>query len=232
MNSTPEFILFGKQHISVLLVIVGVGFTLWPGSRWVVQKGWTRPVAITLALLSITELFIKTIGYSAYGVPWNRLLPLQICDINAVLCAYMLIKRHYGAYEIAYFWALAASTAAMLTPDLQYGFPHPIFGFFFLGHAFSVFGVLYATFAYGFQPRLRSIGVAMAATVLYGCVMLLVNYLLGTNFLYLRAKPVMPSLLDFMGPWPWYIVGLVGLCVIACFLVYTPFLIMRRWHTK
>ena len=156
MNSEPGFILFGNSHVTTLIVITVVSFAVWPISQQVLRKGWVKPVAWALALLMVIELSVKTIGYSSYGVPWNRLLPLQICDVNAVLCALMLVMRSYNLYQVAYFWAMAGSVSAMLTPDLQYNFPHPIFAYFFLGHALSVLGVLYATFVFGFQPRLKS----------------------------------------------------------------------------
>jgi hypothetical integral membrane protein (TIGR02206 family) len=201
---------------------------VWPVSQQILRKGWVKPVAWGLAVIIVIELVVKTIGHSAYGMPWNRLLPLQICDVNAILCALMLIMRSYGVYQVAYFWAMAGSTAAMLTPDLQFDFPHPIFAFFFLGHGFSIMGVLYATFAFGFQPRIRSVGIALLATVLYASVMLAMNYLIGSNYLYLRAKPTASSVLDYMGPWPWYVVGLFLLSVAACFIVYAPFPITRK----
>ncbi len=228
MNPESGFILFGSSHVTTLLIITSVSFAVWPISRQVLSKGWVKPVAWVLALLMVVELAVKTIGYSTYGVPWNRLLPLQICDVNALLCALMLIMRSYGIYQVAYFWAMAGSTAAMLTPDLKYDFPHPIFAYFFLGHALSVFGVLYATFAFGFRPRFRSVWIALLATGLYGGIMLAMNYVLGTNFLYLRAKPTAPSVLDYMGPWPWYLIGLVLLCAVASLIVYAPFPIARK----
>jgi len=232
MNSASKFILFGSSHLITLLVITGISFALWPISRQILIRGWVKPVARTLAFLIVIELIVKTVGYSAYGVPWQRILPLQICDVNALLCALMLILRSYGLYQVAYFWAMAGSTAAMLTPDLHYDFPHPVFAFFFLGHALSVFGVLYATFAFGFQPRFRSVWIALLVTGLYGVVVIMINLFLGTNFLYLRAKPTAPSLLDYLGPWPWYVIGLVLLCAVACLIVYAPFPIARkiRWH--
>jgi hypothetical integral membrane protein (TIGR02206 family) len=231
MNSASGFVLFGSSHVTVLLVVTGVSFAVWPLSQQVLRKGWVKPVAWTLALLTLIELMVKTIGYSAYGVPWQRLLPLQICDVNAVLCAIMLIMRSFGIYQVAYFWAMAGSTAALLTPDLQYDFPHPIFAFFFVGHALSIFGVLYATFVFGFRPRLSSVGIALLVTGIYGCVIMAMNYILGTNFLYLRAKPTAPSVLDYMGPWPWYVMGLVLLCAVACLLVYAPFPIFKKIRT-
>jgi hypothetical integral membrane protein (TIGR02206 family) len=231
MSASPEFVLFGRSHVLSLVIIASISIWLLPISRRIVRAGWSTPVARMLALLIIIELTVKTMGHAAYGAPWNKLLPLQICDVNAVLCALMLVKRSYGMYQVAYFWAMAASIAAMLTPDLRYDFPHPIFVFFFAGHGLSVLGVLYATWVFGFQPRFRSLGIALVVTASYAGFMMVMNFLLGMNYLYLRAKPSAPSVLDYMGPWPWYLLGLVLLCVFACLLAYAPFPMARVIRT-
>jgi len=232
MDSASEFILFGKTHVITLAIITALSIAVKPVSQQILRKGREQPVAVVLGIIIVVELVVKTIGHHAYGMPWNRLLPLQICDVNALLCAYMLVKRSYAVYQVAYFWAMAGSVTAMLTPDLKYSFPHPIFEFFFLGHGLSVIGVLYATFAFGFQPRFRSVWIAMSVTVLYGIVIMGTNYLLGSNFLYLRAKPSAPSVLDYLGPWPWYVVGLVLLCIVASLLVYAPFPVVNKLRSK
>jgi hypothetical integral membrane protein (TIGR02206 family) len=232
LSTLSEFVTFGTSHVTTLLIITLACIALFPLSNKIAHTGWETTLARTLALIIVIELTVKTIGNAVYGFPWTKLLPLQICDVNALLCAWMLFKRSYGVYQVAYFWAMAASVAAMLTPDLRYDFPHPIFAFFFLGHGLSVVGVLYATWVFGFQPRLRSVGIAIAVTALYAGLMMPLNFLLGMNYLYLRAKPSAPSVLDYMGPWPWYLIGLVVLCVVACFLVYTPFPIARALQTK
>ena len=98
---------------------------------------------------------------------------------------------------------------------------------FFIGHGLVVWCALYAIVAYGFWPRLRSVGIAIVATVVYAACVIPVNLALDTNFLYLCAKPAMPSLMDYLGPWPWYVAGLFGLLIIVCFLCWAPFGIVR-----
>ena len=39
----------------------------------------------------------------------------------------------------------------------------------------------------------------------------LLNWQLGTNFGFLARKPVHPSILDYLGPWPYYILVCEGL---------------------
>ena len=116
----------------------------------------------------------------------------------------------------------------MLTPDLKAGFPDPIYLIFFLGHTITMISVLYAVWAYAFRPRLRSVAVTVVVTVLYMVMVMFVNALLDTNYMYLSAKPVGVSVIDYLGPWPWYVAGVVGLGVVVCLLCYVPFTFSRR----
>ena len=229
MIPESSFSFFGTPHILALLVVAGMCFAVWPFARYVALNHSARQVGVLLAgCLVIYELTKLVLYIGVFGMPWLYHLPLHLCDVNILLCAFMLARRSYRSYEVSYFWAMGGSVAAMLTPDLAYGFPHPVFFAFFLGHGLAVAGVLYATFGYGFRPRLQSIAIAMSVTVLYGALIMPLNFVLGTNYLYLRAKPVMPSVLDYLGPWPWYVVGLVGVCVVVCFVSYAPFALVNK----
>jgi len=50
-------------------------------------------------------------------------MPMQLCDwaMFAVIAA--LVTRRRGVYELAYFWGLAGTLQAILTPNLRDGFP-------------------------------------------------------------------------------------------------------------
>jgi len=55
-----------------------------------------------------------------------------------------------------------------------------------------------------------------------------VNAWLGTNFGFTARKPVNPSLLDHMGPWPWYLLGMQALAVVLFSLLALPVLGKRN----
>jgi hypothetical integral membrane protein (TIGR02206 family) len=50
-----------------------------------------------------------------------------------------------------------------------------------------------------------------------------VDYVTGGNYLFLRDLPPTRTLLDYLGPWPWYIVTLTVLAVTVFTLLYLPF---------
>ena len=56
-------------------------------------------------------------------------------------------------------------------------------------------------------PRPGAVRRAFAATLAVAAAAATANLLTGGNYMWLREKPEAASLLDFMGPWPWYIVS-------------------------
>ncbi len=112
---------------------------------------------------------------------------------------------------------------ALITPDLKHSFPHYInFRYFFI-HMGLVQSILYAVMVYKFRPTWTSFGRAFLWANIYFVFVLGINYLLGTNFMYLSKKPPVPTLLDLFGEWPWYILGGEFLCLMMFTLVMLPF---------
>jgi len=55
-----------------------------------------------------------------------------------------------------------------------------------------------------------------------------INLVLDTNYLFLRHKPVGITLFDAFGPWPWYIPGLEVVGTLLFAAVYLPWFIKDR----
>lgn len=221
----PPFLLFGTAHTAVLFLTLALGLAI---SRIPPNAHVTTAARIIGTLLLLTALLKPPLYILVYELPWQRNLPLDLCRINELLCAYMLLKRSYRMFEVVYFLSVAGSASALLTPDLAHGFPDFRFLIFCFSHSLAVLGALYAVFGFGFAPSLRSLGVIVVFLGLYTLLMIPINWLLDANYLFLREKPRGASPLDLLGPWPYYVVGLMGIAMLACLLSYLPFAIVRK----
>jgi len=132
------------------------------------------------------------------------------------------------SYELSYFWALAGTLLASITPDLEFDFPDVRFLFFFFYHAIIITSVLYLTFALRMRPVQGSIRRVIAWTLCYVAIAGTADWLLGTNYGFLRAKPHVATLFDSMPPWPWYIAECFVIGVAAMLVLYAPFRLAAR----
>jgi hypothetical integral membrane protein (TIGR02206 family) len=135
----------------------------------------------------------------------------------------MLLNNNYLLFEINYFWGLGGAIQALLTPDIGiFGFPHYRFFQFFTSHGLIILAVLYMIFIADYRPKHKSIWKVFLITNGYMILMAGFNWLTGGNYLFICHKPENGSLMDFMGPWPWYILTLEFVGIISFYLYYSP----------
>lgn len=127
------------------------------------------------------------------------------------------------AYELAYLWGLAGTFQAVLTPDLAYTFPNPFFIGFFVDHCGIIVSALFLTWGLGMRPQPGAVWRVWGWTQVYVICAGTVDLLGHANYGYLARKPEHGSLLDFLGPWPWYIAVLEGMTLVFFTMFYAPF---------
>ncbi|MFP2927773.1 TIGR02206 family membrane protein, partial [Pyxidicoccus sp. 3LG] len=157
------------------------------------------------------------------GTPWAYLAPLHLCDAAILLGVWALLTRHRLACELLYFWACAGTALALVTPDLSVGFPHPHFLSYFALHGAVVVAALLLVVGLGYGPRPGAVWRALLWTNVYAAAVGGVNVAFGTNFLYLCAKPLAPTPLDWFGPWPVYLLVAEGVALGLFTLLALPF---------
>lgn len=223
------FVLFGAAHwLALFSVAMLIGYFVWQRDTLAptARRRWRYGMA---ALLLINDL-ARQIWYLTNGL-WSVqiMLPLHLCSLMAYVTAYMLITMDYRAYEFMYFMGIAGGSQALLTPPLgQYGFPHFLFWQTYIWHGLIVVGAFYMTLVEGYRPTLRSLGKVIVGTNLLMIIVGLSNPLLGSNYMFLAYKPLEPSALDLLGPYPWYILSMEIAGLILCSLLYLPFAIRNR----
>ena len=134
--------------------------------------------------------------------------PCQLCDLAVFAMAWALVGRRRLVGELAVVWGLAGSLQAVLTPDLSAGVASYPWVQFFLGHVAVVLSAVYLLARGRVRLTRGSVWRAWLISNVYVVAAGLLNWRWGTNYGYLAHKPAHPSLLDFLGPWPWYIIGI------------------------
>lgn len=231
----PPFRLFSPEHLLPLAAIAAVCLLIALVTPRLAprQRAWVR---WSLAAFCLANWLAWDVWQRANGL-WSVQfsLPLQLCTFSVLFAALMLATRHYRLYEVLYFWGFAGATQALLTPDLTangYNFPHFVYWIFWTSHGTILSAVVFAAAAWGYRPTWNSIWRTFLATNLFMLFVGLVNWLTGGNYMFLARTPDFPSLIDFLGPWPWYIIWLELIGLVAFLLVYLPYAIGDRLRPR
>ncbi len=227
------FARFGPSHLAAIGLALVTPVLLTVATR-ALHNGSTIKIVAWLfaALILVSKISGLMLLYRDGELTIESLVPLHLCDWAAIMVMFTLVYPNQWTYELCYFWALGGTLQALLTPDIRYAFPHAQFVHFFIQHGAVVAVTLYMTLAMGMRPFPMSIVRVLGWSALYLAVAMAANFLLGTNFGYLRSKPEQPSLLDYMAPWPFYIGEIALLAIVSCMVYYTPFFIIDRLQSR
>ena len=220
---------FGVSHLSAMALMLAASVALIAASRAAGSPRFDKTLRWTLAFLLIADWALYLAMFYVKGwLALGNVLPLNLCDWATIAVVVTLVWPNQRSYELSYFWALAGTLLASITPDLEYDFPDWRFLFFFFYHAIIITSVLYLTFASRMRPVAGSIRRVIAWTLAYVAVAGMADWLLGTNYGFLRAKPGVATLFDSMPPWPWYIVESFAIGLAAMLILYVPFYLADR----
>ena len=215
-----KFILFSNEH----LITVGIGFIscillVFLGFFTEKKATFAKIVAIAVLGVKIAELLFR---HHYYGETVAELLPLHLCPIVIILSIFMMFFHSEFLFQPVYFWSIGAFFA-ILMPDIRDGMSNFASQSFFITHFFILFSTAYAFVHFRFRPTKVGFLCSFLLLVTLAFIMYFVNNKLGTNFLYVNHPPVTKSLMDFMGPWPYYIFSLAGIDIAISFFMYLPF---------
>jgi len=202
-----SFAAYGASHWVVLILLAaGVGVLACFGSRYrgtMAVRTVGRVFAVVLVAFHV-PILVHDLSPARFDIEHS--LPFQISDLTWMVAACALWFRWRWAYALTYYWGLTLVPQALLTPALNAPeFPGIDFVSFWGQHLLVVWATVYLTWWIGLRPTWGSFAFTAAVTVGWGLVMLGFNAVAGTNYLFVSRKPDNPSLLDFLGDWPWYL---------------------------
>ncbi len=194
-----------------------------PG-RWVVYAGRTISVVLTADAVTFVTVPLVDGRWSM-----QTSLPLALCDVGLIVAAVACWRPGRSlAFELTYFWGLAGTLQAVVTPDLSAGFPRLEFFEFVIGHLGIVIAALFLVVGLRLQPRPGSVLRVLAITATYTAFVGWFDWLTGSNYMFLVAVPQRASLLSVLGRWPWYILSATGVAIVLFLILDAPF--HGVWH--
>jgi hypothetical integral membrane protein (TIGR02206 family) len=215
---------FSNQHLVMLALIIGcVGLLVWAANRLPPRvRLWIGRGLGFLLLGYVLAIYFQKVF--THELSWESSLPLELCHCVLIACLAALFFPNQLASEIAYFWGFGGTLQAVLTPEITQGFPSWEFIQFFWSHGTILLAIVFLI-ALGFVPRSGSVWRMFFLVNLYAAVVGSLDAFFHWNYGYLCQKPINPSLLDYLGPWPWYIVSLELISILIFLLLDLPW----RW---
>ena len=80
----------------------------------------------------------------------------------------------------------------------------------------------------GHRVTLKDLWIAVIAGNIFVAFSLVINKILDANYMFTIHKPEASTLLDYLGPWPWYLLSVELLGIVLFFVVYLPMLVTRK----
>jgi hypothetical integral membrane protein (TIGR02206 family) len=220
--------LLSAEHLITLGVIAVTIAALVTAAR--LRPGhWTVVAGRVLALVIVANecgWWVWLAGQHTWSASYA--LPLQLCDVVAFVAAAALWFQRPLLVELTYFWGLAGTANGLISPDVPDHFPSYLFLQYFIAHGAIVAAALFLVIGMRFAPRPWAVPRVFALTLALLVLDAGANLLTGGNYMYLRHTPAVPSLLDLMGPWPWYIVASAGLAIAIFVALDLPFILGRN----
>lgn len=222
------FVLFGPVHIATLVALAGL-------TAWLVLAGRSseagrrtvlRRALAVLLLVNETAWHVWNLAWGTWGL--QEMLPLHVCSVMVWMAIVVLWTGYAPLYAPVYFLGVAGAVQALITPDAGiYGFPHFRYFQTMIAHGGLVAAGLWVVVAERYRPGVRDGVRVLVALNAYALVVYFLNGWIGSNYLYVNAKPDTASIMDAMPAWPWYVPILEMLALVFFVLLLLPF-VRRR----
>lgn len=222
----PSFVMFGAAHMAAIGVLCLLVFLLFISrGKW---SNHDRNMQLIERLFAVSLLIIE-LCYHIWMITTDRWnlgdsLPLELCSISLLITIYLLWTGNKHLYSFVFFAGIGGAIQAVVTPVLDVGFPHFRYFHFFYTHIGIIVTAFYFTWIKGYRPTFKGIIETMVVLNVLLPLVFVANSLFQGNYMFLRMKPSGGSLLDYLGPYPWYILALEG----VTFLIFVCLWLLFR----
>lgn len=228
---------FALSHWAALLVTVLSAVVLCRLMRSDVSEATKSAARWSLAVVLFASVLADPVlAWWRYGgqpdeaikLLVSNALPFYLCDVVALILAVALIQKNQRLAEIGYLWGIAGTVQGLITPTLYFSWDSPEYYAFFAQHGGVPVAAVTLVLGMGLAPEPGVFKRALLSSWAYIVIVFGINGILQTNYGFLNHKPEVPTLFDYMGPWPFYLITLQLVAFSLYGLLIWPFWAKNR----
>jgi hypothetical integral membrane protein (TIGR02206 family) len=211
----------GQHYLLILITAAGAAGFVWWGRR---HRGTRQEVVVrrsfavvSLAVILAWQTYLLTPEARDVRSSW----PLGLSDLADYTAVFALWTRGVRTSAFTYYVGLTFTMMAVLTPALTEPFPTPRWWAFWIRHIDVVWAAVYLIWGLGIRPTWRLYRTTVAAVLVWAVVTYTFNVVMDTNYGYLVSTPSTASLLDLLGPWPWYVLAAMSVILLLWAVLFT-----------
>lgn len=185
---------------------------------------WRSVASRVIAVVLLATFATWEIGFFVRG-DWSGgvSLPFSLCDMAALVTMGACWWRIPALVELAYFWGFAGTLQAVITPDLAVPFPQLGFFEYVVEHLGILLAAAFLVIGWQLVPRPGAVRRVFAITLAYTAFVGAMDALTGGDYMFLRSPPPYWSLLQVLGPWPWYVLSATAVALVLLIVLDAPF---------
>ena len=235
-GESVEFVNFTLPHFLPILAAAVLIFLIYRYRDTIREMKHEKVFRYVLAfsmIISEMSYYWRLIAVPSLGPNPIDHLPITVCGWVIVFGSYMVIGKSQTLFDLCYFWVLAGSIFALITPTvITYTGPTRFRYYqFWAEHLLGYIAIFYMIFVHKMRPTVKSfvkayIGLAVLAVIAY-----FANRLLGpgANYLFMAKPEDTPSILDVLPPhFALRLVIMAGAVTLLFGLCYLPWYLKDR----
>lgn len=200
---------YTPEHYIAIAVCAAIALTLVILAKYRFNEKQSKNAIAGLLgfglLLQISKPLL-TMGTGSFDARED--LPFHLCNAMICLMPFIMYYKWRKFWGIAFFWVIGGTLQALFTPSLTESFPHHEFFRYWTVHAFLPFAGIFALQIYDWRITRKDMFNSMIGLNIFALLVTPINMYLGSNYLFLMAKPKVHTIYDYLGPWPYYILSI------------------------
>ncbi len=225
---------YDAMHLSAILVFLAAIASGIIFRKRLRESKYEKLFRYTITIITIVfEIVFNIWRVAVQGASiLSELLPLDLCTISLYLCFALNFTKKRWIFSLVYFYAIGALSSILFPGMGGFGINHFRYYHYFLNHIYIVFTAVYFVSVHKYKITFEDTVRAAGVLILMASFVIIFDYFLNANYMYLMQKPDSMSPLDFFGGWPEYLIGLTLISLASFVVVYIPWLFVGRRATK